>query len=230
MSYNITNWQTINIKDLRIPLQACEDAMTTDLVQRGWKLDSYNFRTDGSATISGGAEGFEIIGRIELIDPGAGFAVNNLELVVKSFDLSGEGSGTWWREFVMKILEKSKGELTAHLIWEGGDETETVSVINGKFLDMENLQWVTGVVSLPTPDGVEWQSYKAKSHLVCPRKNIYLHVVQIKSDEFCLAITRDDVDHHTVFSYEFPAERMTEALMIQDAEKLLAVLGIEKSN
>lgn len=51
---------------------------------------------------------------------------------IKDFCWSGEGSGYTFDYLLECILPKSRGELNAVLIWEGGDSMERLVVKNGK--------------------------------------------------------------------------------------------------
>lgn len=109
------------LKDFRIKLESLYVSERQDWHPEAPKL---NVKT-GKFSIECGC-GQEIIGNI--ID---GW------IHVEEMDLSGEGSGTFWREIMTKAIESSKGEMSATFIWEGGDHIEKIIVKDGIITEKE---------------------------------------------------------------------------------------------
>lgn len=112
MSYNIDNWTTKELRDLRIPLRALESADRMDAPELDTKT--------GALTYGGLSEGFELKG---IQDGGA--------LVVSSVVSYGEGSGSQM-DTLEEILAQSTGYLRAILVWEGGDSITRLIVQDGQ--------------------------------------------------------------------------------------------------
>lgn len=117
MSYNISTFKVKAISDLRIPMAEFfkheRNDFHPELVEK-----------EGHVTLLCG-EG-EIRGTVNA----------DRVLSVSSIDISGEFSGTFFREVFKPSLEHSEGELAATLVWEGGDSIELLSVIDGT-VDLE---------------------------------------------------------------------------------------------
>jgi hypothetical protein len=115
MSYNITSVKRIKIDELYLKLSSIYDEKFGDwMPEKG----EYDPKTD-KMTISCGCEQ-EITGQI----------VGN-EFKVSEMYLSGEGSGTFWRDVMATILKTSRGKFSATFIWEGGDSVERITVEDG---------------------------------------------------------------------------------------------------
>lgn len=132
MSYNITSWKTLEIKNLIITLSSIQQI--NDSLREDWRLD---FKTDLvwkdwlSFELQGGSEGFEMSGCLDVID-------TETFLNITSITNIGEGSGTWYRDFLEPLLSTSSGLLKIRLVWEGGDTIEKVTWENGVSL-IENM-------------------------------------------------------------------------------------------
>lgn len=116
MSYNIDTWKTKELKDLVIPVKS--------LYPEGFKNwhpenPEINIITK-KISITGGAEGFEIIGEI-----------NEGMLYVEKITNHGEGSGHFQHYVLIPALRQSKGILTASCVWEGGDSITRLTAANG---------------------------------------------------------------------------------------------------
>ena len=53
------------------------------------------------------------------------------------FDMSGEGSGTFYNWILKPALKQSEGILEAVLIWEGGDSIQWLTVKAGKVTERD---------------------------------------------------------------------------------------------
>lgn len=114
MSYNIDRWKTKKLNDLKIPLQAFYKHPRTD-----WHPVGVADET-GLLKLRCGCEQ-EILG-----------VVKDGILEVASFDMHGEGSGTFYNWILEPALKESTGELEAVLVWEGGDSILRLTVKDGK--------------------------------------------------------------------------------------------------
>ena len=120
MSYNITRWTTKSIKDLIIPLSSFTKHNRKDF-HPDIELDD-----DGKTLILSQGD-FQIIGQ-----------KHGDSILVESIDISGEFSGTFFREVFEEALIESSGILEATLIWEGGDSITKLKV-NGNVIDHEEI-------------------------------------------------------------------------------------------
>jgi len=123
MSYNIDTWKTKKIDNLTMPLSALYE-ISEDLGRRGWRPDRPQIMEDGSVVISLGES--EIKGRLA-----------NGILSVSEIDISGEGSGIYLEGILKPALKRSKGKLTAVLVWEGGDSVNRMTVEDGEVTEEE---------------------------------------------------------------------------------------------
>jgi len=113
MSYNIDTWKTKELKDLKIPLSLFSELGNEDYRPKVTKNDDgktvVDFRND------------EIIG-----------VETNGILLVEKIHLFGVASGYLYHEYLLPILEKSTGVLTAVTIGEHGDSISRLECVNGK--------------------------------------------------------------------------------------------------
>lgn len=117
MSYNITNWKTKTIIDLKIPLDAFYRHPRADWHPRFEMKDE-------KIAILHCTQGNEILGTVE----DGIFSIAQIEL-------HGEGSGTFYNWILEPALRESTGRLEAVLIWEGGDYVSKLTVKNGIVAD-----------------------------------------------------------------------------------------------
>ena len=125
MSYNITSWKTLEIKDLTIYLSNVKEINAS--LREDWRLDLTTdlvWKDLTSFELKGGSEGFELSGVVEVKN-------DQTFLIVRSITNTGEGSGTWYRDFLEPLLCTSSGLLKIRLVWEGGDTLEKVTWNNG---------------------------------------------------------------------------------------------------
>jgi hypothetical protein len=120
MSYNIDNWKTKKLDNLVIPLKALYKHKRKDLHPEQPVITN---EETNEVTIECGCEQ-EIKGTI----------TEGL-LTVTEFDMTGEGSGTFYEYILKPALEESTGVLEAVLIWEGGDTIQRLVVKNGEILE-----------------------------------------------------------------------------------------------
>lgn len=116
MSYNIDTWKTKRLDNLTIPLEAFRRHERTD-----WHpLEPViiNAKTMEVSLACGCEQAIKGI-----LKDGA--------LEVTSFEMSGEGSGTFYNWILESALKESKGSLEAVLIWEGGDSISRLIVNEG---------------------------------------------------------------------------------------------------
>jgi len=73
--------------------------------------------------------------------------LSEVELPIKCFRWSGEGSGSSWPFFVEKVAPYMRGRLRAIVAWEGGDSIEVIQVLDGVFQSV-SLADVLRVVDL----------------------------------------------------------------------------------
>lgn len=116
MSYNIDTWKTKKLENLTVPLEAFYRHPRED-----WHPNP------------------PIINNIEtkevLLECGCGQeirgALKDGMLTVTEFNMSGEGSGTFYNWILEPALKESKGVLEAVLVWEGGDSISRLKVKDG---------------------------------------------------------------------------------------------------
>lgn len=106
MSYNISNWTTVELKDLRVPETAFPDE-----TKRWGRSGHLRVRMSED----GGVTGAVVDGVIQ----------------VESVELRGVGSG-WDMDALMEALQQSSGTLVAVLVWEGGDSVELFECRDGQ--------------------------------------------------------------------------------------------------
>lgn len=116
MSYDISNFKTIEIKDLIIPVKALTDKV--DELDESWDMEIYNF--ENFDEISCGS-GFRLCGNI--IDD---------EIHITDIKINDDGCGRLFEFRFVPALEKSKGYLKAIITWEGGEEIEIFTVKDGE--------------------------------------------------------------------------------------------------
>lgn len=130
MSCNITCWKTNKIENLVIPIKA----FYPDVMREDWRLDEPEIDPKtGEITIwigEGFVKGkpFPVLMNNET--PGL-VSLKTKAIVVDEIYIEGEGSGTYFTEFVQYILQNSRGRLNARLVWEGGESIELLTVENG---------------------------------------------------------------------------------------------------
>lgn len=117
MSYEIDQWKTKKLTNLRIPLKSFYKHLRAD-----WH-PSIERKEDGTVTLVCGC-GQEIIGTI-----------GDDVLAVTKFNMAGEGSGTFYNWILEPALKDSTGELEAVLIWERGDYINRLHVKDGVITD-----------------------------------------------------------------------------------------------
>ena len=110
MPYNITDWKTKKIENLKISLKVFDSYEDIDI----------EFLKDGECVVTGLTEGFEIRGNLE-----------GEKVVVKVITNFGEWSGANWEDF-LEILKSSVGDLIATVYWEGGDAVERLIAKDGE--------------------------------------------------------------------------------------------------
>lgn len=118
MSYNITNWRTVELDHLILPIEALEDDLAKNhkdcvIIREIGKdgLAKYYFCEDG------------VVG---------GRMLRNGMVSVHLVRCCGEHSGWAFEEVLVPLLSQSRGKLVADLVWEGGDRVERVTFINGE--------------------------------------------------------------------------------------------------
>ena len=121
MSYNIDNWKTKKLEDLRIPLKS----FFPESNKMWWPEKEW---TDDGTLILRFVGGAEICGD------------EIAEVVhVKKIEFYGEGSGISMHEIFEPALKESLGRLVASLVWDGGDSINKLIVNDGdvKWEDIE---------------------------------------------------------------------------------------------
>jgi len=116
MSYNITKWKTKTIENLIIPLSSFYVRKRTD-----WHPDAPVIVDLETMTVL-------IVGGYELELTGI---LKDGMLTVTKFNMSGDGSGTFFGRILIPALKQSTGYLEAILVWEGGDSIEHLICDNG---------------------------------------------------------------------------------------------------
>lgn len=117
MSYDISTWKTKKLENLTVPLKAFYKHPRTDWHPRQPVIT--NAETN-EVTLECGCEQ-KIKG---ILKDGI--------LTITEFDMSGEGSGTFYGWILESALEESKGTLEAVLIWEGGDTVQRLTAKDGQ--------------------------------------------------------------------------------------------------
>ena len=113
MSYNVDTFKVKKLSNLTIPLFAFFEHERSD-----WHPEK-EYDENGKLTLRCGCEQ-KITGSVD----------NNI-LKVESIDMSGEGSGTFINWILESALKKSKGNLEAFCVWEGGDCINKLLVNDG---------------------------------------------------------------------------------------------------
>lgn len=116
MSYDIDTWKTKKLDGLTIPLEAFYRHERKD-----WHPKAVINAADSSLVMLDCGCGQEIKGELK-----------DGVLYVTEFDMSGEGSGTFYNWILEPALKESKGTLEAVLVWEGGDSINRLRVKDGK--------------------------------------------------------------------------------------------------
>lgn len=114
MSYNIDQWKTKKLENLRLPLSALFIHERRDWHPKVTLLPGTN-----NLVIEGGC-GQELLG-----------TVKDEILTITGFNMTGEGSGTFYAWVLEPALKQSKGKLEAVLIWESGDSISRLTVEDG---------------------------------------------------------------------------------------------------
>jgi hypothetical protein len=148
MSYNIDNWKTKRLDNLRFPLSALYEDPPAGPRGRGWQPDPPILADLGQevATDDHPPQRFRFgadaeSGQCCLISIGEGWIGGVLTdgmLLVEHIDLVGEGSGTLWGNLIVPALERSTGTMEAVRVWEGGDCVDRVTVRDGE-VDEEEI-------------------------------------------------------------------------------------------
>lgn len=102
MSYNITTWKTKKIDGLRIPID-CFNGKKHKHYQQEVNINNSH------VVIEAGE------GKIE------GYLQIDNTVYITDIEISGETSGTFFREVFYNALEYAEGTMEAVLIWECGD-------------------------------------------------------------------------------------------------------------
>ena len=109
MSYNIDSWKTKRLNNLTIPLEAFYRHARTDWHPSKPVVEDAE---TGAVTLKSGCEQ-EIKGMLK-----------GGVLTITDFNMTGEGSGTFYHWILEPALKESRGELEAVLVWEGGDSIQ----------------------------------------------------------------------------------------------------------
>jgi hypothetical protein len=125
MSYNVDQWKTKELENLRIPL-----AMLRIDHGSGWNLDE---QPDESPAASGLIPVTFSIGEGGII---RGFCIGD-DLCVTEIKFRGACSGTAIAKIVEPALAKSTGKLVAVRIWESGDYIDRLEVVDGVITESE---------------------------------------------------------------------------------------------
>ena len=121
MPYNIDNWRTKKLEDLRIPLKS----FFQESNEMWWPEIEWMNKRELTLTFVDAAE---IHG--EVIDDI--FHIDKIEFY-------GEGSGTSMAETFEPALAQSKGKLVASLVWEGGDTINRL-IVNDGVVEWEDIE------------------------------------------------------------------------------------------
>lgn len=114
MSYNIDTWNTKELANFKIPIEAIHAKGLDVLLLPSGDSD------DQKISISGGAEDMGIEG-----------ILNNNIISVAVIHCSGEGSGRFWEHF-QDILKHSTGKLISTQVWEGEGTIGRLTAIEGE--------------------------------------------------------------------------------------------------
>lgn len=60
-------------------------------------------------------------------------------LVLGVLNCTGEGSGTLWTDILLPLFSEHKGNLSALVVWEGGDTVERVTITDGE-IETEEIE------------------------------------------------------------------------------------------
>lgn len=117
MSYDIDTWKTKRLENLQIPLSAFYKHERTDWhPSKPTVIDPLTMAVKIECACEQSITG--------ILKDGI--------LTVTEFDMTGEGSGTFWEWILKPALEESTGILEAVRVWEGGDYIDRLAVSNGK--------------------------------------------------------------------------------------------------
>jgi hypothetical protein len=121
MGYNIDNWKTKKLDNLTVPLAAFYRHERKD-----WHPKAVIRTPESDAVSLECGCGQQIVGTL-----------NDGILTVTDFEMTGEGSGTFYHWILEPALKESKGTLEAVLVWEGGDSINKLKVKDGKVTSEE---------------------------------------------------------------------------------------------
>lgn len=121
MSYNIDTQKTKKLEGFQIPVSALYDkAIRSDWMPEQPQI--INIATNEVLISMGGGQSIE------------GTIVDGM-LNVSSIELSGEGSGSLFKNVLDNAFLSSKGTFEAVFVWEGGDSINKYSVVDGIIYD-----------------------------------------------------------------------------------------------
>jgi hypothetical protein len=124
MSYNISKWKTKKLENLTIPLTAFYKHERTD-----WHPNE---------PVITNAEISEVRLKCGCEQSIKGILKDGL-LTVTEFEMSGEGSGTFYAFILRPALAESTGRLEAVMIWEGGDSIKKLTAVDG-VVEVEDVE------------------------------------------------------------------------------------------
>lgn len=132
MSYNISQWKTKRLVDLKIPLSA----LYSDSIRKDWLPDSTPLRQlfpgdSMQLKIKCGCEQVlvGVINSAEGISSPTDYKDNMMEIT--EFQMRGGCSGVFFNDVLRPALARSTGELEATVVWEGGDCVTRLKVKDG---------------------------------------------------------------------------------------------------
>lgn len=114
MTWNISNIKAVKLQDFKLNIQAIRDEI---IIQKGI-IELSDFKIFNNTLTF--FDTLEIEGKIQ-----GGL------LEVTRFGLTGDRSGTIWRDILLPSFRSSIGSLSFVLIWEAGEEIERVVIKDG---------------------------------------------------------------------------------------------------
>jgi len=120
MSYNLTSFKVKKLENFILPIKALYASSNKNSLPKPPQVSDIE---KNEVIITGGC-GQTIKG---ILKDGL--------LYVTELKLGGECSGTYMNEIIEPAFKESKGILEAVCIWEGGDSVNSLSVINGEWVE-----------------------------------------------------------------------------------------------
>jgi hypothetical protein len=129
MSYDITSWTTLKIKNLSFNME--DFSYPPNRIKNGWSIQrSLDFKESGEHSL-------EIDISTERGSISGGFDFESNRITAEKCEIAGIGSGVAWFDCLLPALKKSRGYLEAIVIWESGDSVGLLTVKDGQVTESD---------------------------------------------------------------------------------------------